>query len=143
MKPSLKPSLDEFTEVMSDAHGNISVAAAKLHVSRQTIHNWVNEDPEFKDAVQEHRKKLFDECLDQARILALGLPKIENGKLVGWIEKPDGQMLRYFLQTLGKDEGFGTSVDITSGGEALPQVINLICNTKASGPSAPQSKDGE
>jgi hypothetical protein len=78
-----------------------------------------------------------------SRFFALGLPKVENGKLVGWIEKPDGQMLRYFLQTLGKDEGFGTSVDITSGGEALPQVINLICDTKASGPSAPQSKDGE
>lgn len=96
-----------------------------------------------KKSYRNTAKRLFDECLGQARILALGLPKVENGKLVGWIEKPDGQMLRYFLQTLGKDEGFGTSVDITSGGEALPQVINLICDTKASGPSAPQSKDGE
>lgn len=139
----LKPSIDEFREVMETAHGNMSDAAKILHVTRQTIYNWCNGEQEFKEIVQEHRKRLFDECLGQARILALGLPKIEKGKLVGWIEKPDGQMLRYFLQTLGKDEGFGTSVDITSGGEALPQVINLICDTKASGPSAPQSKDGE
>lgn len=139
----LKPSIDEFREVMEEAHGNMSDAAKILNVTRQTIYNWCNGEPEFKEIVQEHRKRLFDECLGQARILALGLPKVENGKLVGWIEKPDGQMLRYFLQTLGKDEGFGTSVDITSGGEALPQVINLICDTKASGPSAPQSKDGE
>lgn len=139
----LKPSIDEFREVMENAHGNMSDAAKILHVTRQTIYNWCNVEPEFKEIVQEHRKRLFDECLGQARILALGLPKVENGKLVGWIEKPDGQMLRYFLQTLGKDEGFGTSVDITSGGEALPQVINLICDTKASGSSAPQSKDGE
>lgn len=139
----LKPSIDEFREVMETAHGNMSDAAKILNVTRQTIYNWCNGEPEFKEIVQEHRKRLFDECLGQARILALGLPKIEKGKLVGWIEKPDGQMLRYFLQTLGKDEGFGTSVDITSGGEALPQVINLICDTKASGPSAPQSKDGE
>lgn len=139
----LKPSIDEFREVMEEAHGNMSDAAKILHVTRQTIYNWCKVEPEFKEIVQEHRKRLFDECLGQARILALGIPKVENGKLVGWIEKPDGQMLRYFLQTLGKDEGFGTSVDITSGGEALPQVINLICDTKASGPSAPQSKDGE
>lgn len=139
----LKPSIDEFRDVMETAHGNMSDAAKIFHVTRQTIYNWCNGEPEFKEIVQEHRKRLFDECLGQARILALGLPKVENGKLVGWIEKPDGQMLRYFLQTLGKDEGFGTSVDITSGGEALPQVINLICDTKASGPSAPQSKDGE
>ena len=139
----LKPSIDEFRDVMETAHGNMSDAAKILHVTRQTIYSWCNGEPEFKEIVQEHRKRLFDECLGQARILALGLPKVENGKLVGWIEKPDGQMLRYFLQTLGKDEGFGTSVDVTSGGEALPQVINLICDTKASGPSAPQSKDGE
>lgn len=143
MKPMLKPSLDEFKEVMAEAHGNISVAAVKLQVSRQSIHKWVRDDPDFKEAVDEHRKKLFDECLDQARILALGLPKIKDGKLVGWIEKPDGQMLRYFLQTLGRDEGFGNSLDLTTNGEALPQVINLICDTKAIGPSAPEDNDGK
>lgn len=138
-----KPSIDEFREVMSTAHGNISDAANLLRVSRQAVHRWVKEDSEFKEAVDEHRKKLFDECLGQARILALGLPKIKNGKLVGWIEKPDGQMLRFFLQTLGRDEGFGNSVDITSNGEALPKVINLICDTKAEGPSAPADNNGE
>lgn len=138
-----KPSIDEFREVMSTAHGNISEAASLLRVSRQAVHKWVKEDPEFKEAVDEHRKRLFDECLGQARILALGLPKIKDGKLVGWIEKPDGQMLRFFLQTLGRDEGFGNSVDITSNGEALPKVINLICDTKAEGPSAPADNDGE
>lgn len=143
MKPSLKPTIDEFREVMETAHGNMSDAANILHVTRQTVYNWANNDSEFKDAIQEHRKRLFDECLGQARILALGLPKVENGKLVGWIEKPDGYMLRYFLQTLGKDEGFGNSVDITSGGESLPQVINLICDATASGPSSPQGNNGE
>lgn len=138
-----KPSIDEFREVMSTAHGNISEAASLLRVSRQAVHRWVKEDPEFKEAVDEHRKRLFDECLGQARILALGLPKIKDGKLVGWIEKPDGQMLRFFLQTLGRDEGFGNSVDITSNGEALPKVINLICDTKAEGPSAPADNNGE
>lgn len=138
-----KPSIDEFREVMSTAHGNISEAASLLRVSRQAVHKWVKEDPEFKEAVDEHRKRLFDECLGQARILALGLPKIKDGKLVGWIEKPDGQMLRFFLQTLGRDEGFGNSVDITSNGEALPKVINLICDTKAEGPSEPTDNDGE
>ena len=138
-----KPSIDEFREVMSTAHGNISEAASLLRVSRQAVHKWVKEDPEFKEAVDEHRKRLFDECLGQARILALGLPKIKDGKLVGWIEKPDGQMLRFFLQTLGRDEGFGNSVDITSNGEALPKFINLICDTKAEGPSAPADNDGE
>lgn len=126
MSTPLKPSLDEFSKFMADARGNMSIAAARMHVSRQAVYKWIRQDERYHEAVKNERKKMFDECLDQARILAMGIPKIDNGKLVGWKEKPDGQMLRYFLQTLGKDEGFGNALDITSGGKSIPQVINLI-----------------
>ena len=140
---SRKPSLDEFESAVRGCKGNLSEAAVQLHVSRQAVYNWIKEDEDFKAVVKDARKKMFDECLDTARILALGIPKIENGKLVGWKERPDGQMLRYFLQTLGKDEGFGRSLDITSNGEGLPKVINLICDDKAYGDNAPQDTDGD
>lgn len=140
---SLKPSLDEFTKAVAGAKGNLSEAAVALHVSRQSVYNWIKDDEEFSNVVKDSRKKMFDECLDTARILALGIPDVKNGKLVGWKERPDGQMLRYFLQTLGKDEGFGRSLDLTSNGEPLPKVINLICDDKAYGDSAPVDEDND
>lgn len=125
-KVSKKPSLDEFEDAIKSTAGNISDAAVLLHVTRQTVHNWLKEDEDFKSIVDDSRKKMFDRCLDTARLLALGVPKVKDGKFCGWVERPDSGILRYMLQTLGKDEGFGNSLDLTSGGQSLPQIINLI-----------------
>lgn len=122
-----KPSLDEFEEYIRRTGGNLSQTAGLFGVSRQTVHNWIREDQDFKNAVQDSRKKLFDQCLDAARILALGVPHIDpaSGQVLGWKEKPDGQMLRYLLSTLGRDEGFGESVNVNLE-NPLPTVINIV-----------------
>lgn len=122
-----KPSLDEFEDAIRKTGGNLSQTAGLLGVTRQTVHNWVREDGEFKSVVQDSRKKLFDQCLDAARIIALGVPHIDpaTGHILGWKEKPDGQMLRYLLSTLGRDEGFGESVNVNLE-NPLPTVINIV-----------------
>ncbi|MBO4965928.1 MAG: hypothetical protein J6C81_06655 [Muribaculaceae bacterium] len=122
-----KPSLDEFEDAIRKTGGNLSQTAGLLGVTRQTVHNWVREDGEFKSVVQDSRKKLFDQCLDAARIVALGVPLIDpaTGHILGWKEKPDGQMLRYLLSTLGRDEGFGESVNVNLE-NPLPTVINIV-----------------
>ncbi len=122
-----KPSLDEFEDYIRKTGGNLSQTAGLLGVSRQIVHKWIREDEEFKAVVQDSRKKLFDQCLDAARILALGVPHIDpgTGHILGWKEKPDGQMLRYLLSTLGRDEGFGESVNVNLE-NPLPTVINIV-----------------
>lgn len=123
----MKPTLDEFETAVRKTGGNLSQTAGLLHVTRQTVHNWIKEDPEFKAVVNDSRKRLFDNCLDAARILALGVPKYDKAtkEMIGWAEKPDGQMLRYLLSTLGKDEGFGDSVSVNLE-NPLPTVINIV-----------------
>lgn len=122
-----KPSLDEFEDAIRKTGGNLSQAAGLLGVTRQTVHNWLREDEQFKSVVQDSRKKLFDQCLDVARIVALGVPHIDpsTGQILGWKEKPDGNMLRYLLSTLGRDEGFGDSVNVNLE-NPLPTVINIV-----------------
>lgn len=125
-----KPSLGEFEKAVETAMGNMTEVANLLGVSRQSVYKWINGDEEFENVVKDSRKRVFDKALDTARIVAMGIPKIKNGKLVGWIEKPDTKVLIYLLQTLGKDEGFGNSVDLTTGGDKLPAVINVIKSDK-------------
>lgn len=110
--------------------GNMTEVASMLGVSRQSVYKWINTDEEFENVVKDSRKRVFDKALDTARIVAMGIPKIKGGKLVGWVERPDTKMLIYLLQTLGKDEGFGNSVDLTTGGDKLPTVINVIKSDK-------------
>ena len=84
-------------------------------------------DPNFKRVVAEYRGRLFDKCLETAGHLANGIPRYdESGKFAGWSVMPDGNMLRYLLGVLGKREGFGESLDITTKGESiLPEPITV------------------
>ena len=105
--------------------------AKALNVARKTIYAWCNANEEYQAVLDEYKGKLLDECLKVARITALGIPILDKktNTVIGWKERPDGQMLRYFISTLGKKEGYGESIDITSKGESVkpdPMVIEVI-----------------
>lgn len=103
-----KPQIDVFREVLRKSGGNLTRVAATFKVARKTVYQWAKEDTEFKDAISDERGSLVDECLVSARVLALGIPeKDEDGNFIGWRERPDGNMVRYLLSTLGRNEGFG------------------------------------
>lgn len=103
-----KPKIDVFREVLRKSGGNLTRVAVTFKVARKTVYQWAKEDSDFKDAISDERGSLVDDCLVSARVLALGIPeKDENGNFVGWRDRPDGNMLRYLLSTLGRNEGFG------------------------------------
>lgn len=123
----MKPSLDEFQELLRKSGGNLTKAAQLMQVTRQTVWGWTKQDPEFKAALDSERKRVFDKCLDVAYAVAMGVPRIDpkTQTMIGWEEKPDSQMLRYLLSTLGRDEGFGEKHDINIE-NPLPTAINIV-----------------
>ena len=126
----MRPSLDEFKDLLRKAGGNLTKAAALVGVTRQTVWGWAKADYEFQDAMKDERKRVFDKCLDVAYAVAMGVPKVnENKEFVGWEEKPDSNMLRYLLSTLGRDEGFGEKHDVNIENQ-LPTAINIVCTPK-------------
>lgn len=103
-----KPNIEVFRKVVRKSGGNLTKVAATFTVARKTIYQWAKEDADFKDVISDERGSLVDECLISARVLALGIPeKDKDGNFVGWRERPDGNMIRYLLSTLGRNEGFG------------------------------------
>lgn len=118
------PDLDTFRDVVNKYRGNLSRVAESLGVSRVTVENWKNRSQEYAQVVQDARMKMFDNVLGTAEILALGIPdRDENGKFVGWVERPDPSIVKYILGSLGKKEGFGDSIDITTNGkDIVPQI---------------------
>ena len=127
-----KPSLERFAEVVEAYRGVIGRVAKALMVDRTTVYNWCNNDPRFQAVIDNYKGQFLDECLKSGRILAVGIPKLDAKKqVIGWKERPDGQMLRYFISTLGRREGYGESLDITSKGESIkpdPIVVEVIDN---------------
>lgn len=127
----MKPSLDEFQELLRKSGGNLTRAAQLIGVTRQTVWGWTKQDAAFKEALDSERKRVFDKCLDVAYAVALGIPKVDTktGTVIGWEEKPDSQMLRYLMSTLGRDEGFGEKHDINLE-NPLPTAINIVVSPK-------------
>lgn len=110
-----KPNVETFRKVVKNKGGNLTKVAETFKVGRCTVYSWINNDPSFKEAVQDERGALVDACVLSARLLAVGIPAIgEDGKFEGWIERPDPNMVRYILSTLGRKEGFGET-DETEG----------------------------
>lgn len=126
-----KPSADMFSQIVEKCGGNLTNVAKALDVSRKTIWQWCEHDQRFKDAVEEQKMRIFDKCLSTAQAVCLGIPDYqiivdpvtgtETKRMVGWIERPDSNMLRYMLGQLGKAEGFGEHLDITSNGKTVGQ----------------------
>lgn len=134
----MKPSLDEFKDILRKSGGNLTKAAQLLGVTRQTVWGWSKSSPEYQDALKDERKRMFDKCLDVAYAVAMGIPRIDpkTQTMTGWEEKPDSNMIRYLLSTLGRDEGFGEKHDINIE-NPLPTAINIVCS------STPKKNDAE
>ena len=79
----MKPNKEKFREMAAAAHGNYSRVADAFGVSRQTVHNWCKEDPDFKEIMDDQKMRLYDSAIEAARALTTGIPKIVNGILVG------------------------------------------------------------
>jgi hypothetical protein len=109
----MQPEFNTFREAVNKYRGNLSRVATSFGVTRQTIVNWqVAGGDEWKQVVRDARMRLFDDSLVAGEALARGIPERDaEGNIIGWVEKPDGQMIRYFLSVLGREEGFGDTPD--------------------------------
>ena len=124
---STKPSVEILKQALEKTRGNLTNTAKLLGVTRITLWRWAKDDPEYKDAISDSRKGKLDQFITTAELLALGIPDIdeETKKVVGWIEKPDAGMLKFFMSTLGRDEGFGDNLDLTTNGKDINSVVQV------------------
>lgn len=126
MRKYKKPSFKSFKDISDKLGGNISAIAKYFKVSRNAIYDWARDDENFKNIIDDHRGKVLDECFVTSRILARGIPKQdEEGKIIGWEERPDSSMVRYLMSTLGRNEGFGEKLDVTTNGKDLQTGIQV------------------
>lgn len=115
-----KPTIIKFREIAERHGGNLTKIAEEIGVQRWTVYSWCKADVEYQQAIKDQRGKAFDDIYRSAVQIAKGIPKLNRkGEIVGWKSYPDSQLAKYLLSTLGREEGFGESIDITSGGAPI------------------------
>ena len=138
-----KPTLEELKKALEQTRGNLTNTAKLLGVNRTTLWAWQKHDPEFRAAITDSRKGKLDQFITTAELLALGIPEVEKGtnRVIGWIEKPDAGMLKFFISTLGRDEGFGDAMDLTTNGKDLQTKVQVEIIDKRSDVAKPEEEN--
>lgn len=109
--PSKKPDIETFRKVANACGGILSDIAANIGVERNTVYTWCNEDPDFKQALDDSRERFVDLAESNLRKLVAGVPAIEkdeNGekRFAGWIKPPSETAIIFTLKTRGKKRGY-------------------------------------
>ena len=58
--PSKKPNIATFRKIANSCGGILSDIAAHIGVDRVTVYAWCNDDPEFKQALEDSRERFLD-----------------------------------------------------------------------------------
>ena len=82
---------EAFLSVLFNNEGNISKSCIKSNISRSSVYQWINEDDDFKDRVEQ----VGDELLDMVESALI--QKIKDGNLTAII---------FYLKTKGQGRGY-------------------------------------
>ncbi len=91
-----KYTVDQVAEALRKGDGILSVAAEILGCHRNTIYNYLQDDPELKDVLEESRETIVDEA---EKVL---LKKVKEG---------DIRCVMFVLRTLGRHRGYNLRPD--------------------------------
>ena len=97
---------------LKDNHGFIANACEAAKISRKTFYNWIKEDDEFSEAVDEIQEGIVDE--------------VEN-QLMNQIKEGNTTAAIFFLKTRAKHRGYIERAEIEHKGGPV-SAIQIIVN---------------
>ena len=101
-------------ELLPKKNYHIGKVLEVVGISRMTLHKWRRDNEEFNREWEDAFELDIDDAEEKMSLLRRGIPKIENGKFVGWIERPHFKALAMFLQSKAKHRGWGNSIEVNN-----------------------------
>lgn len=111
-----------FLDVLKKSRGIISSACESVDMSRQTYYNWLKEDPEFAEQVDEVQESMIDFVESKLMqkingITMLGKPgESEDEEDPTYTLPPSDTAIIFFLKTKGKKRGYVEKTEIQHSG---------------------------
>lgn len=102
-----------FIDVLSKGRGIISSACKSVDISRQTYYNWLEADPDFKEAVEDVNEAAIDfvESKLMEKINGVECATVTpKGETLVYDQPPSDTAIIFFLKTKGKKRGYQETV---------------------------------
>jgi hypothetical protein len=96
-------------EALTKNLGNVTKSAEDIGIHRQTHYDWMNDDPEYKAAVDSLKNVALDFAEEQLRKLMEGAERqalTHDGEVVTIKDAPNTSAVIFYLKTQGKQRGY-------------------------------------
>lgn len=113
-----KKNKADFIAAYEASLGSVTMAAKKAGVDRTTYYHWCKTDPEFKAACKE--------AIEMQKDFA-------ESQLMKLIRDGDAGSIKFYLQTKGRDRGYGDKIEVTGadGKDLVPSICIEVIDPKA------------
>lgn len=101
-------------EALSECYGIVTDACRKSDVPRSTFYKWMNEDPEFKAAVDDVSEEALDFVEGQLLKKIQGI-EVQQGENV-FSQPPSDTAIIFYLKTKGKKRGYIERTEVENSG---------------------------
>jgi len=96
-------------EALTKNLGNVTKSAEDIGIHRQTHYDWMNDDSEYKAAVDSLKNVALDFAEEQLRKLMEGAERqalTHDGEVVTIKDAPNTSAVIFYLKTQGKQRGY-------------------------------------
>lgn len=110
----------EIVEAMSECYGIVTDACKKTKTPRSTYYKWLNEDAEFKAAIQDTQEEAIDFVEGKLfqKINGVTMGKIDDdGELQVYEIPPSDTAIIFYLKTKAKQRGYVERTEIQHSGD--------------------------
>lgn len=118
-------------EAMKETYGIISTAAEHTGISRQTHYNWLKEDPEYSEAIENINEAAIDHVESKLREKINGVTVQTynaKGEPVIYEQPPSDTAIIFYLKTKAKKRGYVERTEVSPvdpDGNAIQPIINI------------------
>lgn len=112
-----KKNKADFIAAYEASLGSVTMAAKKAGIKRSTYYLWCNTDPDFKAACEE--------AIEMQKDFA-------ESQLLKLIRDGDAGSIKFYLQTKGRDRGYGDKIEVTGadGKDLVPNICIEVIDPK-------------
>jgi len=107
-------------ELLEEHHGIVTTACKSLGLARATFYKWCNDDPNFKEAVEEITETAID-FVESKLMEKINGVTVLGQKDVIYEQPPSDTAIIFYLKTKGKKRGYveRSEIDHTTKGESI------------------------
>lgn len=102
-----KKEREQFVAIFKSNATDVSRACKAFKIGRKTFYEWMKNDSDFADMIDEAREEMKDFGESQLYTLMKGIPKLdEQNRIIGWVSRPDTAAIIFYNKTRNKDRGY-------------------------------------